>query len=412
MSLKFSRKSLIATGLIASASFSAAQGLYSIAPNDDEASDSLPLNWTAGVSIGYDDNPTPLFGGGGNNGALFVSPSIRASLVTVSPQTTYEVYGRLGAIIYLEGLEGDSVEDITPTIDFGLNITHRVNERLRLSSRNNIAYQLEPDFDFGRAADRRSGAFLRYSTSNSIGYRWSERFATVTGLDFSGVIFEEGDNDFTRFGFRQQFRYRVSPQTVLTAGYRYHITDSDSGGSTDSHSFVGGIERKISAQSALVVRAGVQTTSPDNGSTRTRPFVEGTLRSQLTQQLGLRAFVRYSQEEWNRGLTESFNGGLRRLDYEGSDTLRFGLRANYSVNPRLSLYGGANLVITSYDDLISNVGPADGSESVLNLNTGASYQMVDNLFLTGSYNFTTSESDFGGRDYERNRFQLGIQTTF
>lgn len=409
--------SIFCATVIASQAFS--QGLYNIAPNDDEASESLPLNWTLGASIGYDDNPTPLFGGGDNDGSLYVSPFVKASLVSVSPQTTYELYGQLGAIIYLDSIEGDNVDDVNPNIAAGLNVTHRVNERMRLSSRNSIAYQLEPDYDYGRAGDRRSGPYFRYSTSNSLGYRWSERLATVTGVDFSGVMFDEGSGDFTRLGLRQQFRYRVSPQTVLTAGYRYNRTMPDDRGDVNSHSILGGIERKLSATSALVVRAGAQITSPENGDSRTTPFVEATLKSQLSEQLGLRAFARYSQEEWNRGLRNQYGSGadeFESLQFGGSDTLRIGLKANYALSPRVSLFGGANLVVTQYEDLeraaSTEYPDDDGSESILNLNTGASYQMTDNFFLTGSYNFTTSESDFGGRDYERNRFQFGVQTTF
>lgn len=38
-----------------------AQSLFDLAPDDSET-DSLPLSYTAGVTFGYDDNPTPLLG--------------------------------------------------------------------------------------------------------------------------------------------------------------------------------------------------------------------------------------------------------------------------------------------------------------------------------------------------------------
>ena len=38
-----------------------AQGLYNIMPFDDEPTDTLPLHWTAGASLGWDSNASPLF---------------------------------------------------------------------------------------------------------------------------------------------------------------------------------------------------------------------------------------------------------------------------------------------------------------------------------------------------------------
>ena len=382
-----------------------AQGLYSIAPNDDEASDSLPLSYTVGASFGYDDNPNPLTGGGDQE-STYVSGFVQANWTSVTPQTTWDVYARLGVRYYFEDFDAPAgfSEPDQDSYDarVGVNLTHRVSERLRFSSRNFLAYETEPDYDFGIGADVRSGQYFRWSTQNSVGYRWSDRFATVTGIDFSGITYDDlDDSDYNQLTFRQQFRYRTDPATVLTAGYRYTITDSDTGDS-NSHIITGGIERRISPVSAIVLRAGVQITDPDNGSNNTTPFVEAALRSQLTEQLGANVFVRYSQEDFNRGI----NGGI----FEENQTVRVGAKLNYALSPTISLFGGLNYIYTDYDNSLNGVD--EGSENIINLNAGASYQITDNLYLTGSYNYTNNDSDFDGRDYDRNRYQLGIQATF
>ena len=396
-----------------------AQGLYSIAPNDDEATSSLPLTYIVGASVGYDDNPTPLFDGDDlNDGSGYVSAFVQANWTSVSPQTTWDVFARLGGRYYFTDLDGQNADQVSPDAQLGVNFTHRFSERLRFSSRNLLAYENEPDYDYGFAGDRRSGDYFRYSTNNSVGYRWSDRIGTQTGITFSGVTYDDiDDSDYNQILFSHDFRYRMSPATVLTAGYRYSTTNND-GGRTDanSHYLVGGVEHRISPTSAVVLRAGAQISDPDDGSSRTRPFFEGALRSRLTEQLSADVFVRYSAENYNRGFVSndvpSGNPTLHR--FEHSQTLRVGAKATYALNQQVSLFGGVNYILTDYEDVADGSGPGvdEGDEGLLNLNAGFSYQVTDNLYLTGSYNYTTSISDFDDREYDRNRVQLGVQATF
>ncbi|MDP0490061.1 MAG: outer membrane beta-barrel protein [Verrucomicrobiota bacterium JB023] len=384
------------------------QGLYSIAPADDEASDSLPLKWTVGANLGFDDNPTPL--SNSDDESLYASAFVQANMVSVSPQTTWDLMARVGGLYYIDGLDGSNADDFSPNASLGLNVTHRVSERLRLSSRNLLSFEREPDYSYGLSSDRAVGNYFRYTTDNSVGYRWSERFATITGVVFSGVAYEDLDrSDYNRIQFYNQFRYRATPATVYTAEYRYAMTDHDTSGDATSHYILGGVEHRISAASAIILRAGAQLSERDGGDSKTQPFVEGVLKSQMTEQLGVQAFVRYSTEDWSRSIRD---GSGSVSVYDSNQTLRFGLKASYALNPRLTLFGGANVIFRDYEDeVVGTFG--EGSETLYNLNAGASFQVQDNLFLTGSYNFTTSDSDFGGsREYDRNRVQVGVQATF
>ncbi|MBK1832969.1 outer membrane beta-barrel protein [Roseibacillus ishigakijimensis] len=398
-------KSIFA-GLLPCAAVSA-QGLYSIAPNDDEASESLPLTYVVGASVGYDDNPTPYFSNGDEE-SFYVSAFAQANWTSVTPQTTWDIYARVGVRHYFENFDSNDADETNGDVRVGVNFTHRFSERLRFSSRNFLAFEQEPDYDYGFGNDRRVGDYFRYSSENSVGYRWTERLGTQTGVNFSGVTYSDiDDSDYTRVTFRHDFRYRVSPATVVTAGYRYGFTDSDGSGDTDSHYIVGGVEHRISPESGIVFRAGAQIVDPDNGDSHTKPFFEGTLRTRLTSQLSSQVFVRYSSENWNRSFSDG--DGIRH-SFEESQTLRIGAKATYALSPQVSLFGGVNYILTDYEDIIRGTG--EGDEGLLNLNAGVSYQMTDNLYLTGSYNFTDAYSDFEGREYDRNRFQLGVQATF
>ena len=80
---------------------------------------------------------------------------------------------------------------------------------------------------------------------------------------------------------------------------------------------------------------------------RQSPSLKVRLRSQLTEQLSTNVFVRYSNEDYNRGFTSE--GNVFRFDQ--SQTLRIGAKASYALNPRVSLFGGLNYIYTDYDDL-------------------------------------------------------------
>jgi len=55
------KKELFSIAVAAAAvSGASAQGLYNIGLGDDEAGESLPLRWTVGASVGYDDNASPI----------------------------------------------------------------------------------------------------------------------------------------------------------------------------------------------------------------------------------------------------------------------------------------------------------------------------------------------------------------
>lgn len=415
-----------AFGLAASGLLSA-QGLYNIMPFDDEPTDSLPLNWTAGTSLGWDSNASPQFSecsGVDSDDVVYLSAFVQANFVSKTPQTTIDLWGRAGATYYLDEITqsggafpGYGVrEDFFPQVRGGINIVHRVNETLRLRSRNHVTYEQEPDYDFGIATDRRQGSYLRYSSDNSVGYRWTERLGTNTGYRFSGVTFDEIDrNDYERHLFYNQFRYRTSPGTVWTAAYRYQTQGNDSNRDSNSHYFLVGAEHQLSPTTVVVLRGGAQIQEIDGGASNSAPYVEATLRAALTESAQVRAFLRYGLEDRNRLIWAHDCWQAPVLArYEERQTFRLGLQGSYVVSPKLTFFGGVNVMMFNYDGQIGPDPAAPGSldEKIVNFNAGASYEVADNIFVTGSYNFTKSSADADIRDYDRSRVQFGLQSSF
>ena len=416
------KHAIIAAFGMASAGVLSAQGLYNIGLGDDEPGESLPLRWTVGASVGYDTNASPIGSDCvDSDEAMYVSGFVQANYIAVTPRSTLDVWARLGIVYYLDdirqtgpgGFISAAKDDTYYNLAGGVNWTARVNERLRFSSRNWIGYEMEPDYDYGFATDRRVGQYLRYSTDNSIGYRVSERFGFIAGYRLVGVAFDDIDgNDYTRHVIYLQGRYRVSPATVATFGYRYGWTDADAGDSDGSHYLTAGLEHKFSPTTVGVLRAGVQ-----KSENRTAPYIEAALNSRMTDRFALRGFLRYGIDDRFRRIGTStcamYRAGLgSSAVYEESSSLRIGVQGTYTMTPRFSIHGGVNYIMTEYDDMVRGIGPSTLEEDLFNANLGFTMKLTDTLALTGSVNHTVSSSDSDIRDYDRTRYQIGAQMTF
>lgn len=404
--------------MLASFGVAAAQGLYDLAPNI-EAKESSPIKWSAGLEVGYDDNvsPTILAGTPGfEDDVTFLRAYVGASFVSITPQTTWDVFARVGGIYYLDSPSAAGSDDFFGQARLSVNWAHRVSERLRFSSRNYVAYELEPDYSYGFSTDRQIDEYLHYQTDNAVGYRWSERFGTYTGFRVRGLDYANAtrNNDRTIYSVYNQFRYRATEQTNWTLDYRYSWTDA-SGTAADStnHYILLGVEHRFSPNSVLAAKAGVQLRDTDGGSDGSSPFAEIAIRSRVNDQLTVRVFSRYSVEDYGT----SFFGST----YDTNNTLRVGISADYVVSPQLTLHGGINYIMTDMEDGRLVPGPgtiADLDQDLLNLYLGFSFKVNDGVYLTGSYNWTDSDASGGigtnaaSRSYERNRASLGVRVEF
>lgn len=387
------------------------QGLYDIAPND-EAMESSPISWSAGISYNYDDNVTPTAGTGFNDDkASSINAYVGASLVSITPQTTWDVFTRLGGTFYTDSLEAPDTDDIYTQARLGVNLAHRINERLRLSSRNYLAYELEPDYSYGFSTDRQLEEYFHYQTDNAVGYRWNKRFATYSGVTLREVLYGDAgsasDNDRTIFSLYNQFRYRVSEQTVWTLDYRYSETDSSGTASDSTNQFITlGAEHRFSPNSVFAIKAGMQLREVSDGEDENAPFAEAAVRTRVNEQFSIRSFARYSIEDYGTSFED--------FTYDNNSTLRIGISADYAISPDLTLQGGANVILMDMQDGRSDtIDPVPDAETdLLNLYLGFSYRMNDVFYLTGSYNWTDSDSDLDNRTYDRNRVSLGLRAEF
>jgi len=389
-----------------------ADNLYYIA---EEAQDGTPLKWTAGLNGIWDDNPAPTaIGPGSGDSSFAVNPYLGVATVMVSPQTTIDIYGRLGVTYYADAPDALG-DDTFYQARVGFNVTHRVNERLRLSSRNFVAYELEPDYSYGFATARQNGEYLFYSSDQSVGYRWTDRLGTYTGFRFTGLDYDAANNDRNSWEFYQSFRYQVSPQTVAIAEYRYNNTTGD-GLASDStgHFLLVGAEHRLSPNAVAIVRAGAQLRDVDGGDSTSSPYLEGALQSRINTQLSVRGFIRYGIEDYDT--VQFVPTEVEAVEYSDRRVTRLGVSADYALSQAVTLFSGVDYIHADFQEgrtTVSNLPVGfEPSEDLVNLYVGFSYKVTPVFSVNGSYNYTDSISDIASREYDRNRVSLGVSAEF
>jgi hypothetical protein len=395
------------------AASASAQSLYYVG---SEAQDSVPLKWVVGASVFYDDNVNAGFGGPEEE-SMGINPYVGLSFVNITPQTTWDVYARLGLIYYFDA--PSSVDSTNSQSRLGANLTHRFDERLRFSSRNFVSYELNPDYSYGYASSAQNGEYFFWQTDNSLGYRWTERLGTYTGVILRGVTYadsDNSDNDQVTWEAYNQFRYQFGPQTVLTFDYRYAETYGGGSSSDYTDQFVlVGAEHRFSPNTIGIVRAGAQFRNVTDGDDYSSPYLEFAMNSQVNQQLSVRAYARYGLEGYSN---VQFDPTAGLVEYNDATSLRLGISSEYVISPKFSVFGGVDYLPTSFEGGQSLSNPPflgtidDLDQTIFNVNVGVSMKINELLTGTLTYNFTDSTSDNDDEEYTRNRVNLGVSAEF
>ena len=257
-----------------------------------------------------------------------------------------------------------------------------------------------------------------WQSDDSIGYRWTERFATYTGLLFTGTTYQKvQNNDFFTWQAYNQFRYQLYPQTVLTFDARYGQSTASNGVASDytDQYYLVGVEHRFSPTTIGIVHAGAQLHDVADGTNSSSPFVEFVVNSQVNQQLMLRSYARFGIEGNNTVQFDPHAFPPREIIFDKNQTLRFGLSGEYAISPKLSLFSGLDYLPTSYSSgrYVTGTGtPPDMKDSIINAYIGASLKFNDYLTGSLSYNYTHSTSDTPNQTYNRSRISLGLSSEF
>ena len=392
------------------ANSSPAQSLFYI----EESEEPFPLEWVAGADIIYDDNMLP--GGDTKDASFAINPSIALSSRATTPQTVWDIKALLGFIYYFDKPIGAGGDDINSQSRVTADLLHNFSERVRFVNHSLVAYELEPAYSNGYATSRVLGAYTTWSTDNAVGYRFTERIGNYFGCRLTNTTYSDAeDNDRFNWELYSQFRYQLSPQTVLTPEYRYSQLES-SGVASDStnHYFTFGAEREFSSNLKGVGSAGLQYREVDQGDSSSSPYLQIAINAQVNKDFTVRAFTRYGIEAYDTVLTHP--DGIGSVEFDDKRTLRIGLSSDYAISQSLSLKGGVDYIPSSFEkgrSLTGNPGSiSDAYENLLNAYVGLTVQINDIFSISSYYNYTNSSSDISTRSYDRNRISVGASAKF
>ncbi|MGJ8671723.1 hypothetical protein [Rubritalea sp.] len=392
----------IGAALALTAGTLSAQGVFEVSPNDG-VSESIPLEFSAFVNLGWDDNITPTTNSGDES--LYTSFGVGANYVNFTPQNVVDVNLLLGMLYYFDNVDDPNAEDTYYTIRLPFSFTHHVSERLRFETSNYLFYGLEPDYNYGVVNDRTNDEYFFFSTDNSVGYKWTERLGTYTGIQWDTLNYDGDDsrNDRQNLVLYNQFRYVVSQQTIATLDYRYRFTDVTDGRDSDNQKVLLGFEHRFSETSVLIARAGVQYRTLEGANSQTDPTFEIEYRNKVNESFQVSASTAYEINDYGTSLVLGDS-------FENNQVFRINIAGDYYLSPDLFFTGGVNYINNHY---YGGTPPSDTVDT-FNMYIGATYQIMHNLSGNINYNYTTSDDETGAlnRNYDRNRVQTGLTYTF
>ena len=355
----------------------------------------VPVQITAGVDMGYDDNVNTTSNG---QGSVFARENIVLTYSRPSERTQIGLIwvGRFEQFFDL-GTD-DKNGNVT------LSITHHSSTRLSFYASVYAAYETEPDFKSDVGPENVRADHINTIDIFAVTYQWLPRLSTVTNYTFQRVkyasasIGAEQDRMDSTFGETVQFS--LTSRTNLVGDYRYQITDYDTApNDSTTHYLLGGIDHHLTEHLIVHARGGPSLRSLKDDGDSTTPYFEGSLEY-IRSNHSLNWTTSYGFE----APTEA-NASVRK-------TFRTGLVLTYNLTSRLS---STTAVYFHHDENQSSASSGTGSagsQDSLDLSLGFNYTINKRLALHANYSYTSQSSLESTPGYSRNSYSAGVTYTY
>jgi hypothetical protein len=389
--------SAIAAILLAGTAAASAQGLSAIRSRND-FQDPQPMQYSAGVGIGYDKLNYKEQNANDINSA-FIQGSLGASFVDKDKVTPWDLGLDFGTVYYLDNTNRSSDIDYSARVVF--NIAHSFTERLKVVDNFYLTYEVQPDFGLGASTALRNGQYYYGYNNFAVSYAWSERFSTTTAYTVDGIRYEDSrigaSEDRFSHMISQQFSWAWNKTLKLVGEYRYKTVQYRNGvNDYDSHYILAGVDKAWSERTTGTFRAGAEIYKSQR-TDKTAPYFEAALHHATSEKTFISTFA-----------SVGFDGS-ELGNYDSRYSYRIGSQITHNVSKKLSLNGGVNYAYSTFNGSGSS---PDVSEHELSATAGIGYKIWDNVSIDANYSYTFLTSDDKQRDYDRNRVSLGLNATF
>jgi hypothetical protein len=350
----------------------------------------IPIQITAGMDMGYDDNATLTPSG---EGSLFIGENVVLTYSRPWERTQFAVLGIGNFDQYFNVNRNDVNGNVT------MSLTHNFSTRLSFYASIFAAYQTEPNFRSNVGPENVASDHFYTTDIFSLTYHWFPRFSLITSYTFNRVQYAQASignsQDRVDNTLGEQFQFSLTRRTNLIGEYRYETINYDSNPiDSTSHSLLAGINHNLTEHLIVHMRAGESFRSLENDGTSASPYFESV--------------VDYTSSNHSLNWISSY--GYESPTATGvttTKTWRTGLRLTYDLTSRLSSTTG---LYYHHDENTGGTGSTSstGSQDSFDLTASLRYFINKHFTLHLDYNHTTLGSMGSTPGYSRNSYTGGV----
>src|SRR5438477_12986082 len=361
----------------------------------------VPIQITAGVDTGYNDNVTLQPSG---EGSIFARENVVLTYDRPGERTQFFVMGvgRFSQYFDVSG-QNETAGNVT------LSLTHNFSSRLSFYASVYGTYQNQPNFQSNVGPENVVSPFFDTVDIFALTYHWSLRLSLVTSYTFERVQYTSSSNGISQNGvqdtlaqnriqntFSEAFQFSLTSRTLLVGEYRFETINYDTA-PTDSttNSVLAGVNHNLTEHLIVHVRGGESFRSLENEGNMASPYFEGSL-----------GYV-----SSNHSLNWMSSYGYKSPTATGATTTktwRTGLNLTYDLTSRLSSTTG---VYYHHDENTGGTG-STGTQDTFDLTLGLRYTINKRFTLHADYNHTTLGSLGTTPGYSRNSYSAGLSYTY
>jgi len=365
----------------------------------------VPVQITAGVDMGYDDNVTLSSSG---QGSVFARENVVLTYARPSERTQVSLIG-VGSFSQYFDVSGlnETAGNVT------LYLTHNFSSRLSFYASVYGTYQNQPNFQSNVGPQNVVSPFFDTVDIFSLTYHWSSRLSLVTSYTFERVQYFSSSNGNSQNGvqntlaqnrmqntFSEAFQFSLTRRTVFVGEYRFQTINYDTAPlNSTTNSLLAGVNHNLTEHLMVHVRGGESFRSLEDDGDSISPYFEGSL-GYVSSNHSLNWTTSY-------GFESPTAGGVTT-----TKTFRTGLVLTYDLTSRLS---STTAVYYHHDEnqgSTSSGTSSAGSQDSLDLLLGLRYTINKRLALHVNYNHTWQSSLGPTPGYSRNSYSAGLSYTY
>jgi hypothetical protein len=351
----------------------------------------IPMQITAGMDAGYDDNATLA---SNSQGSFFTRENIVLTYDRPGERTQLFLVG-VGRFTQYFDVTGQ--DETSGNITFGL--THNFSSRLSFYASLYGSHQNEPNFTSDIGPENVRAAFFETDDILSVTYHWLPRLAFVTTYAFRRVKYDSlsigSFQDRMEQSIRERLQFNLTSRTNLSAEYRFESINYDTA-ATDSttHYLLAGIDHHLTEHLIVGLTGGESFRSLENAGSIASPYFQSSV-DYIGSNHSLSWLTSYSLETPNQ------------QDVSVRKTWRTGLNLTYNLTSRLL----STAAVAYHHD--QDQGKASGlPQNALDITLGLRYVIRRGFILHIDYSHSNETSFESMPAYSRNRYSVGLSYTY